>query len=380
MKEKRKLNKGGKILLLFTLVVSSIFLLRPFTVKADVNVNINKETQIVTDLIGQYNINYTGDANFFGFYGYYENNNYNEMVKDTDFKTTVDTIGKGKIVNSSIASLKKTDGATQIEAAYLVWETSVQGKNNTDLVKKAANKAVYFAGSTDKGAFTKKVNASYAAVDMREPHLGTKEYTFSCMYTDVTATVQKYGYGKYGVANIPYVESTEKSNTSKGTHSGESSAAWQLIVIEKNSKANVRAVSLKVGSHFNYQQENSKWTRNPVTMNLDLGDCKTNQYINEDSEVSGELLLLGTNSGIVKSNATEQKSFALDLYDRNKKDKNNNEKLAYSNSGLIGHSYFYHGDTQLSSKLSSVRGMLMDFTVNQDDGSHPGFATNMFRA
>ena len=380
MKERRKLNKGGKILLLFTLVVSSIFLLRPFTVKADVNVNINKETQIVTDLIGQYSINYTGDANFFGFYGYYENNNYNEMVKDTDFKATVDTIGKDKIVNSSIASLKKTDGATQIEAAYLVWETSVQGKNNTDLVKKAANKAVYFAGSTDKGAFTKKVNASYAAVDMREPHLGTKEYTFSCMYVDVTSVVQKYGYGKYGVANIPYAASMKTSNTDKGTHAGESSSAWQLIVIEKNSKANVRAVSLKVGSHFNYQQENSKWTRNPVTMNLDLGDCKTNQYINEDSEVSGELLLLGTNSGIVKSNATEQKSFALDLYDRNKKDKNNNEKLAYSNSGLIGHSYFYHGDTQLSSKLSSVRGMLMDFTVNQDDGSHPGFATNKFRA
>ena len=380
MKEKRKLNKGGKILLLFTLVVSSIFLLRPFTVKADVNVNINKETQIVTDLIGQYSINYTGDANFFGFYGYYENNNYNEMVKDTDFKATVDTIGKDKIVNSSIASLKKTDGATQIEAAYLVWETSVQGKNKTDLVKKAANKAIYFAGATDKGAFTKKVNASYAAVDMREPHLGTKEYTFSCMYTDVTATVQKYGYGKYGVANIPYAASMKTSNTDKGTHAGESSSAWQLIVIEKNSKANVRAVSLKIGSHFNYQQENSKWTRNPLTMNLDLGDCKTNQYINEDSEVSGELLLLGTNSGIVKSNATEQKSFALDLYDRNKKDKNNNEKLAYSNSGLIGHSYFYHGDTQLSSKLSSVRGMLMDFTVNQDDGSHPGFATNKFRA
>lgn len=377
MKEKRKLNKGGKILLLFTLVVSSIFLLRPFTVKADVNVNINKETQIVTDLIGQYSINYTGDANFFGFYGYYENNNYNEMVKDTDFKATVDTIGKDKIVNSSIASLKKTDGATQIEAAYLVWETSVQGKNNTDLVKKAANKAVYFAGSTDKGAFTKKVNASYAAVDMREPHLGTKEYTFSCMYVDVTSVVQKYGYGKYGVANIPYAASMKTSNTDKGTHAGESSSAWQLIVIEKNSKANVRAVSLKIGSHFNYQQENSKWTRNPLTMNLDLGDCKTNQYINEDSEVSGELLLLGTNSGIVKSNATEQKSFALDLYDT-QKDKVG--KLAFSNSGLIGHSYFYHGDTQLSSKLSSVRGMLMDFTVNQDDGSHPGFATKRFRA
>ena len=368
------------MLLLFTLVISSIFLLRPFTVKADVNVNINKETQIVTDLIGQYSINYTGDANFFGFYGYYENNNYNEMVKDTDFKATVDTIGKDKIVNSSIASLKKTDGATQIEAAYLVWETSVQGKNNTDLVKKAANKAVYFAGSTDKGAFTKKVNASYAAVDMREPHLGTKEYTFSCMYVDVTSVVQKYGYGKYGVANIPYAASMKTSNTDKGTHAGESSSAWQLIVIEKNSKANVRAVSLKIGSHFNYQWEGSTWTKKPVSMNLNLGDCKTNQYINEDSEVSGELLLLGTNSGIVKSNATEQKSFALDLYDRDNKDKNNNERLAYSNSGLIGHSYFYHGDTQLSSKLSSVRGMLMDFTVNQDDGSHPGFATKRFRA
>ena len=380
MKEKRKLNKGGKILLLFTLVVSSIFLLRPFTVKADVNVNINKETQIVTDLIGQYSINYTGDANFFGFYGYYENNNYNEMVKNTDFKATVDTIGKDKIVNSSIASLKKTAGATRIEAAYLVWETSVQGKNNTDLVKKAANKAVYFAGSTDKGAFTKKVNASYAAVDMREPHLGTKEYTFSCMYVDVTSVVQKYGYGKYGVANIPYAASMKTSNTDKGTHAGESSSAWQLIVIEKNSKANVRAVSLKIGSHFNYQWEGSTWTKNPVSMNLNLGDCKTNQYINEDSEVSGELLLLGTNSGIVKSNATEQKSFGLELYDRVNKDKNKNDKLAYSNSGLIGHSYFYHGDTQLSSKLSSVRGILTDFSMNKDDGAHPGFATNKFRA
>mgnify|MGYP007016397267 CR=1 FL=1 len=380
MKEQRKLNKGGKMLLLFTLVISSIFLLRPFTVKADVNVNINKETQIVTDLIGQYSINYTGDANFFGFYGYYENNNYYEMVKDTDFKATVDTIGKDKIVNSSIASLKKTDGATQIEAAYLVWETSVQGKNNTDLVKKAANKAVYFAGSTDKGAFTKKVNASYAAVDMREPHLGTKEYTFSCMYVDVTSVVQKYGYGKYGVANIPYAASMKTSNTDKGTHAGESSSAWQLIVIEKNSKANVRAVSLKIGSHFNYQWEGSTWTKNPVSMNLNLGDCKTNQYINEDSEVSGELLLLGTNSGIVKSNATEQKSFGLELYDRVNKDKNKNDKLAYSNSGLIGHSYFYHGDTQLSSKLSSVRGILTDFSMNKDDGAHPGFATNKFRA
>ena len=368
------------MLLLFTLVISSIFLLRPFTVKADVNVNINKETQIVTDLIGQYSINYTGDANFFGFYGYYENNNYNEMVKDTDFKATVDTIGKDKIVNSSIASLKKTDGATQIEAAYLVWETSVQGKNNTDLVKKAANKAVYFAGSTDKGAFTKKVNASYAAVDMREPHLGTKEYTFSCMYVDVTSVVQKYGYGKYGVANIPYAASMKTSNTDKGTHAGESSSAWQLIVIEKNSKANVRAVSLKIGSHFNYQWEGSTWTKNPVSMNLNLGDCKTNQYINEDSEVSGELLLLGTNSGIVKSNATEQKSFGLELYDRVNKDKNKNDKLAYSNSGLIGHSYFYHGDTQLSSKLSSVRGILTDFSMNKDDGAHPGFATNKFHA
>ena len=96
MKEKRKLNKGCKMLLLFTLVISSIFLLRPFTVKADVNVNINKETQIVTDLIGQYSINYTGDANFFGFdqYPQYSNKNYNEMITDDDFKSVVNTIGK----------------------------------------------------------------------------------------------------------------------------------------------------------------------------------------------------------------------------------------------------------------------------------------------
>ena len=381
MKEKRKLNKGGKILLLFTLVVSSIFLLRPFTVKADVNVNINKETQIVTDLIGQYSINYTGDANFFGFdqYPQYSNKNYNEMVSETDFKDVVDKIGKKNIKNSSVASLKKTAGATKIEAAYLVWETSVQGKNNTDLVKKTANKAVYFAGATDVGTFTKKVNATYAAVDMREPQQGSKDYTFSCMYADVTATVQKYGYGKYGVANIPYANSAVY-NAATGTHLGESSAAWQLIVIEKNSKANVRAVSLKIGSHFNYQQENSKWTRNPVTMNLNLGDCKTYQYVNEDSEVNGELLLLGTNAAIIGEDDNEQKSFGFELFDRNKKDKDNNYKLAYSSGKMIGRSYLYNGSTRLNNNISSVRGMLKNFSSNQDDGSHPGFATNKFYA
>ena len=369
------------MLLLFTLVISSIFLFRPSTVKADINVNINKEKQVVTDMIGQYTMNYTGDVNFFGFdqYPQYSNKNYNEMITDDDFKTVVNTIGKKNIKNSSVASLKKTAGATKIEAAYLVWETSVQGKNNTDLVKKTANKAVYFAGATKEGTFTKKVNATYAAVDMREPHQGSKDYTFSCMYADVTATVQKYGYGKYGVANIPYANSAVY-NAATGTHLGESSAAWQLIVIEQNGKAKVRAISLKVGSHFNYQQENGKWTGSPVDMNLNLGDCKTNQYIDKKSKVEGELLLLGTNAAIVKSSDAANYSFKLKLYDRENKDKSGNEKLAYLNDGLIGHSYFYNDSTKLSSNISSIRGMLTDFSMNQKDSAHPGFGTNKFRA
>ena len=286
----------------------------------------------------------------------------------------VNTIGKKNIKNSSVASLKKTAGATKIEAAYLVWETSVQGKNNTDLVKKTANKAVYFAGATDVGAFTKKVNATYAAVDMREPQQGSKDYTFSCMYADVTATVQKYGYGKYGVANIPYANSAAY-NAATGTHLGESSAAWQLIVIEQNGKAKVRAISLKVGSHFNYQQENGKWTGNPVDMNLNLGDCKTNQYIDNNSKVEGELLLLGTNAAIVTNSDKANNSFGLKLYDQT-----NKGELAYSNDGLIGHSYFYNGSTKLSSNLSSVRGMLTDFSMNQKNSLHPGFSSKKFRA
>ena len=375
MKEKRKLNKGCKMLL-FTLVISSIFLFRPSTVKAGINVNINKEKQVVTDMIGQYTMNYTGDVNFFGFaqYPQYSNKNYNEMITDDDFKSVVNTIGKKNIKNSSVASLKKTAGATKIEAAYLVWETSVQGKNNTDLVKKTANKAVYFAGATDVGAFTKKVNATYAAVDMREPQQGSKDYTFSCMYADVTATVQKYGYGKYGVANIPYANSAAY-NAATGTHLGESSAAWQLIVIEQNGKAKVRAISLKVGSHFNYQQENGKWTGNPVDMNLNLGDCKTNQYIDNNSKVEGELLLLGTNAAIVTNSDKANNSFGLKLYDQT-----NKGELAYSNDGLIGHSYFYNGSTKLSSNLSSVRGMLTDFSMNQKNSLHPGFSSKKFRA
>ena len=376
MKEKRKLNKGCKMLLLFTLVISSIFLFRPSTVKADINVNINKEKQVVTDMIGQYTMNYTGDVNFFGFdqYPQYSNKNYNEMITDDDFKSVVNTIGKENIKNSSVASLKKTAGATKIEAAYLVWETSVQGKNNTDLVKKTANKAVYFAGATKEGTFTKKVNATYAAVDMREPQQGSKDYTFSCMYADVTATVQKYGYGKYGVANIPYANSAVY-NAATGTHLGESSAAWQLIVIEQNGKAKVRAISLKVGSHFNYQQENGKWTGNPVDMNLNLGDCKTNQYIDNNSKVEGELLLLGTNSAIVKSSDAANNSFGLKLYDQT-----NKGELAYSNEGLIGHSYFYNDSTKLSSNISSVRGILTDFSMNQKNSVHPGFSSKKFRA
>ena len=296
------------------------------------------------------------------------------MITDDDFKSVVNTIGKGNIKNSSVASLKKTAGATKIEAAYLVWETSVQGKNNTDLVKKTANKAVYFAGATDVGAFTKKVNATYAAVDMREPQQGSKDYTFSCMYADVTATVQKYGYGKYGVANIPYANSAAY-NAATGTHLGESSAAWQLIVIEQNGKAKVRAISLKVGSHFNYQQENGKWTGNPVDMNLNLGDCKTNQYIDNNSKVEGELLLLGTNAAIVTNSDKANNSFGLKLYDQT-----NKGELAYSNDGLIGHSYFYNGSTKLSSNLSSVRGMLTDFSMNQKNSLHPGFSSKKFRA
>ena len=376
MKEKRKLNKGCKMLLLFTLVISSIFLFRPSTVKADINVNINKEKQVVTDMIGQYTMNYTGDVNFFGFdqYPQYSNKNYNEMITDDDFKSVVNTIGKENIKNSSVASLKKTAGATKIEAAYLVWETSVQGKDNTDLVKKTANKAVYFAGATKEGTFTKKVNATYAAVDMREPHQGSKEYTFSCMYADVTATVQKYGYGKYGVANIPYANSAVY-NAATGTHLGESSAAWQLIVIEQNGKAKVRAISLKVGSHFNYQQENGKWAGNPVDMNLNLGDCKTNQYIDNNSKVEGKLLLLGTNSAIVKSSDAANNSFGLKLYDQT-----NKGELAYSNEGLIGHSYFYNDSTKLSSNISSVRGILTDFSMNQKNSVHPGFSSKKFRA
>ena len=376
MKEQRKLNKGCKMLLLFTLVISSIFLFRPSTVKADINVNINKEKQVVTDMIGQYTMNYTGDVNFFGFdqYPQYSNKNYNEMITDDDFKSVVNTIGKKNIKNSSVASLKKTAGATKIEAAYLVWETSVQGKDNTNLVKKTANKAVYFAGATKEGTFTKKVNATYAAVDMREPHQGSKDYTFSCMYADVTATVQKYGYGKYGVANIPYANSAVY-NAATGTHLGESSAAWQLIVIEQNGKAKVRAISLKVGSHFNYQQENGKWTGSPVDMNLNLGDCKTNQYIDNNSKVEGELLLLGTNSAIVKGSDAANNSFGLKLYDQT-----NKGELAYSNEGLIGHSYFYNDSTKLSSNISSVRGILTDFSMNQKNSVHPGFSSKKFRA
>ena len=405
MNKKRKFNRGIKYLLLVALAISSFLLLRLTAFAADNGLkNVNGNKKITEKLIGQYSLNYTGNINFYGnekqgASGGSPNTVYNTWDGNGAFSGNYDKIKKnlekGFTNNSTFARLEKSNGATGIKAAYLVWQTSVQGKDSeVTVLKEAQRTPVYFAAANGS---LQTVTPQYAAVDARNVQNGTTKnndtgetedkaisYTFSCMYADVTSYVQKYGFTTYGVAGIPYALS-KKYNKDTGSHMGESCSNWQLIVVEENPKQNVRAVAIKVGSQFNYTWEDNPnpssdkkedqyiWKDNPMTMNLNLDKYWTKKYSDENTGVKGQLMVIGISSVTTEEGDKDKGKFSVTIKD---KDKN---KAAKTLNHLVQNSYLYKDDTVAGTySESAIRGKICNFTIDGKDKNSPGFDTNNF--
>lgn len=405
MNKKRKFNRGIKYLLLVALAISSFLLPRLTAFAADNGLkNVNGNKKITEKLIGQYSLNYTGNINFYGnekqgASGGSPNTVYNTWDGNGAFSGNYDKIKKnlekGFTNNSTFARLEKSNGATGIKAAYLVWQTSVQGKDSeVTVLKEAQRTPVYFAAANGS---LQTVTPQYAAVDKRKVQNGTTEdkntgtiekaaisYTFSCMYADVTSYVQKYGFTTYGVAGIPYALS-KKYNKDTGSHMGESCSNWQLIVVEENPKQNVRAVAIKVGSQFNYTWESNPnpssdkeedqyiWKDNSMTMNLNLDKYWTKKYSDENTRVKGQLMVIGISSVTTEEGDKDKGKFSVTIKD---KDKNKDAKTL---NHLVQNSYLYKDDTVAGTySESAIRGKICNFTIDGKDKNSPGFDTNNF--
>ena len=345
---KEKTRTYGKILLLFAFAISSFFI-RP--VVAEAAVTIEKQdmdgdapsTSLIQEgsdgkqksLVGQYTLTETGDTNFYTGGGGGEEAVIKKEMTSKDQKanwtSVIDEISAdgAKMQNSSIAALKATNSKCTIKKAYLVWECSVQSKNSINKnTQKAANAAIYFAKS---GQSVKKVTAKYASIDNRafkdtENNLGredNQQYSFLCMYADVTTYVAKYGYGTYGVANIPW-ESSGKSGDDTYVeggwgdgHGGESISAWQLIVVEENPKVNVRAIAVTVGSQFNRVfPDDADSINHSMDMDIDFRGFSSKSWVDKNTKLTGQVLCISEPS--IGLNKKTYKNFVSRIYDKKK--------------------------------------------------------------
>lgn len=360
--------------------VITVMLMIVIAVRANAAITItqNSESTIVDNLIGQYTVAYTGDVNFFGFGGVWGNKVINELKSGSlksKFADTLDKIGADKIKNSSASKLTKTEGSEGIAKAYLVWETAVQGIDDTTLPQKTANKAIWFAGSTPEGEFSQKVTAKEASVDKREVTKGSIQYTFECMYADVTTQVKKYGYGTYAVINMPYAKSAE-FNSSTGTHLGESSSGWQLIVVEKNPEVGMKGISIQAGSHFNFKWVGDTWTAHPMKLGIDLGDLKTKSYVSgaskKENTIKCDTLLVGTTATIADTSDTNG-TFSMSI-------KTGTTEIDTLEPMVYG-SYLYdwrEGEEKLNNNISSIRGSEDTWEFTGNDSKHPAHGKSTF--
>ena len=405
MNKKRKFNRGIKYLLLVALAISSFLLPRLTAFAAENGLqNVNGNKKITGNLVGQYSLNYTGNINFYGYEKQAASGGAPNTLSNTwngngafgsNYEKVKGKLTKGWTDNSTFAELKKSDGATGIKAAYLVWQTSVQGKNSeVTVLKKAQSTPVYFAAANGT---LQTITPQYTAVDARNVQNGTTEdkntgriedasisYTFSCMYADVTSYVQKYGFTTYGVAGIPYALS-KKYNKDTGSHMGESCSNWQLIVVEENPKENVRAVSIKVGSQFNYTWEDNPnpssdkeedkyiWKDNPMKMSLSLGDYQTKQYSDENTKVKGQLMILGISAVALTESEKDSGKLSVTVTDKDK------DKTAYKKSNVVPHSYLYK-DSEITGtySASAIRGSIWNFSIKGTGKNSPGFNAKNF--
>ena len=285
-------------------------------------------------LVGRYQLNYTGNVNYYRIMHDVEEASNpgtgKNTASDARKKAAAKALGLGakaeKITNSTNATLKKGSGANgTVVKAYLVWETRS---------KKGATDAVALVRPDGTA---KKVKAAYAAKDVRgcykkENGVFTKEFDwkYSTMYTayaDVTSFVQADAspYGTYSVCNLPIWKYGEEG----GEGLGESISAWQLVIVEAGDALPIRAVQLGIGAVFNqdYQLESKK-----VSQTLSLMKLLTMANIGDDDRITGQLLVGATSSKADNDGFNESARFSKDGKDRG----TFTEKgLATGNDGIV---------------------------------------------
>ena len=239
----------------------------PDTVNAATGTQIKDANLTDSTLIGQYQLNYTGNTNYYNW----STEAYNLKGGDTaetrkKEKERLSTKGhenslKG-YTNSSTSTLSNSYGGNgSIYKAYLVWQSRSDSANTVTMI------------TPDKKKHAVKAKKKYNDERFGDTKLGDIG-PISCMYCyakDVTDLIGAKPYGTYSVCNI--------RQWGYDGHGGESMCAWQLIIVEKANNVPVRAVDLRMGSYFSY---NSKDT---VSMNL-----KLNYGIKTKNEGSGQVI------------------------------------------------------------------------------------------
>ena len=197
-----------------------------------------KPLELSGTLIGKYQINYTGNLNYFNAATpSYElsgkNRTFAEEKKRLADEGHVNVL-KG-YENSSTSKLSNSYGGNgKIAKAYLVWESRSSSAGTVTFL------------TPDGKEHTVKANKKYHDLRPGDGNLGDKG-DVPCMYSyakDVTNLVKSKPYGKYSVCDI-------KEWTYDG-HGGESMCTWQVVVVEcvKDEAAPVRAVDIRLGAYF----------------------------------------------------------------------------------------------------------------------------------
>lgn len=217
MNKRRKCSRFLKRTAVFLLTLCCLFTAIP---AADVQaMTTGRETSymLLDSVVGRYSLNYTGNTNAFSKAMDGINNVYRDVPGWS---------------NSSSATLTRTPGATSIKYAFLVWEVFIGAPNpESSIYLKTPN------GATYRKSPDFMVNDWRRAAD----NPPSWEYpTMYCLAANVTDIVQNAGWGTYSVCNIPYLQST----------AGESSASWQLVVVEEGDDFPVRALNLSMGARF----------------------------------------------------------------------------------------------------------------------------------
>ncbi len=197
-----------------------------------------KPVELSGTLIGKYQLNYTGNLNYFNSATpSYELSGWNSTFAKEKERLAEEghvTALKG-YENSSTSKLSNSYGGSgKIAKAYLVWQSRSSSAGTVTLL------------TPDGKEHTVKANKKYHDLRPGDTNLGDKGQ-ISCMYSyakDVTNLVKNKPYGKYSVCNI-------KEWTYDG-HGGESMCTWQLVVVEcvKDEAAPVRAVDVRLGAYF----------------------------------------------------------------------------------------------------------------------------------